>query len=138
MYFIQRSNEAADKSASQVFPHLYLGAASDLADTKLEEQHITHILNATTTLEKPNTISVDNFMRVPVLDSMSVVILGFLNDCVDFIEQRRKLNQKVLVHCVAGISRSATIAIGKCLHVFFTFHVFFTKLEKCFQVFGKK
>jgi protein-tyrosine phosphatase len=95
-----------------VFPHLYLGSEKSLADSALEKDRITHILNATTNLAKPENISFENFMRVPVLDSMSEVILGFLNDCVDYIEQRRTQNQKVLVHCVAGISRSATITIG--------------------------
>ena len=73
----QRSEEP-----SQVFPHLYLGGAGDLAERKLEEFRITHILNATTSLDKPENVPKANFMRVPVLDSMSEVILDFLSDCV--------------------------------------------------------
>ena len=35
-----------------------------------------------------------------------------MDECVDFIDQRRQATERVLVHCVAGISRSATISIG--------------------------
>ena len=65
-----------------MFPHLFLGGAGDLASGKLEEFRITHILNATTSLDKPENVPKANFMRVPVLDSMSEVILDFLSDCV--------------------------------------------------------
>jgi len=126
----QRSEDS--EIPSQVFPHLYLGGSTDLADQKLKAVSITHILNATTTLDKPATISTDNFMRVPVLDSMSEVILGFLESCCEYIEQRRKQNQRVLLHCVAGISRSATIAIAYTMkHMGLNVHEAYQYVKKC-------
>lgn len=35
-----------------------------------------------------------------------------LEDCIEFIEEGIKQNEKVLIHCFAGLSRSVTIAIG--------------------------
>lgn len=98
--------------ASEVFPFLYLGAESDLTETAIEKSKITHVLNATKTLAKPNNIKEANFKRIPVLDSNGETILTYLDECVEFIDQRRLHNQRVLVHCVAGISRSATISIA--------------------------
>lgn len=41
-----------------------------------------------------------------------------LDECVDFIDQRRQATERVLVHCVAGISRSATISIAYTMKLF--------------------
>lgn len=99
-------------SPSEVFPFLYLGAKDDLSESKIKKSKITHVLNATKDLEKPTIIEKENFLRIPVLDSQCETILTFLEECVDYIDQRRIKNEKVLVHCVAGISRSATISIA--------------------------
>ena len=68
-------------SPSEVFPFLYLGAQDDLSETKIKKSNITHILNATKDLEKPNIIEKENFLRIPVLDSQCETILNFLEDC---------------------------------------------------------
>merc|ERR1711935_385348 len=98
--------------ASEVFPFLYLGAEADLSESAIERSRITHVLNATKTLARPSSIDNANFKRIPVLDSNGETILSYLDECVDFIDQRRQANERVLVHCVAGISRSATISIA--------------------------
>jgi hypothetical protein len=40
------------------------------------------------------------------------LIKNNLEDCIDFIEEGIRQNEKVLIHCFAGLSRSVTIAIG--------------------------
>lgn len=47
-------------------------------------------------------------MAVPLRDMESEDLLDYLEVCMDFIEENRK-NGSVLVHCFAGVSRSAAI-----------------------------
>ncbi|KAK9057751.1 hypothetical protein SSX86_022589 [Deinandra increscens subsp. villosa] len=47
-------------------------------------------------------------MAVPLRDMESENLLDYLDVCLDFIEESRK-NGSVLVHCFAGVSRSAAI-----------------------------
>merc|ERR1711990_79714 len=105
-------NKKGASSPSEVFPFLFLGAEEDLSESRINKCSITHVLNATRNLARPDSIKKENFKRIPILDTQSETILSYLEDCVDYIDQRRRMNQKVLVHCVAGISRSATISIA--------------------------
>lgn len=47
-------------------------------------------------------------MAVPIKDTESEVLLDYLDPCLEFIEKSRK-EGSVLVHCFAGVSRSAAI-----------------------------
>lgn len=47
-------------------------------------------------------------MAVPLRDTESENLLDYLQVCVDFIERSRK-EGSVLVHCFAGVSRSAAV-----------------------------
>ena len=75
VYLFFKSN-----SPSEVFPFLYLGAQDDLSESKIKKSKITHVLNATKDLEKPNIIEKENFLRIPVLDSQCETILNFLEE----------------------------------------------------------
>lgn len=52
-------------------------------------------------------------MNIPVCDTEDTDILRYFNDSYKFINKARKDGKNVLVHCKMGISRSATIVIGK-------------------------
>ncbi|KAM4675135.1 dual specificity protein phosphatase 16 isoform 1-T3 [Discoglossus pictus] len=98
---------------TRILPHLYLGCQRDVLNKELMQQNeIGFVLNASNTCPKPDFISDSHFLRVPVNDSFCEKILPWLDKSVDFIEKAKASNGRVLVHCLAGISRSATIAIG--------------------------
>lgn len=100
----------------------------------MQQNDIGYVLNASNTCPKPDFIPESHFLRVPVNDSFCEKILPWLDRSVEFIGQRRFFplsaaacvmssgccvsetakasNGRVLVHCLAGISRSATIAIA--------------------------
>ncbi|KAM7378619.1 hypothetical protein PAMA_013499 [Pampus argenteus] len=98
---------------TRILPHLYLGCQRDVLNKDLMQQNdIVYVLNASNTCPKPDFIPESHFLRVPVNDSFCEKILPWLDRSVEFIEKAKACNARVLVHCLAGISRSATIAIA--------------------------
>ncbi|XP_026091602.1 dual specificity protein phosphatase 16-like [Carassius auratus] len=98
---------------TRILPHLYLGCQRDVLNQELMQQSdIAYVLNASNTCPKPDFIPDSHFLRVPVNDSFCEKILPWLDRSVEFIERAKASNARVLVHCLAGISRSATIAIA--------------------------
>ncbi|XP_062990447.1 dual specificity protein phosphatase 16 [Elgaria multicarinata webbii] len=98
---------------TRILPHLYLGCQRDVLNKELMQQNdIGYVLNASHTCPKPDFIPESHFLRVPVNDSFCEKIFPWLDKSVEFIEKAKASNARVLVHCLAGISRSATIAIA--------------------------
>ncbi|KAL4700950.1 dual specificity protein phosphatase 16 [Rhinopithecus roxellana] len=103
----------ANIGPTRILPNLYLGCQRDVLNKELMQQNgIGYVLNASSTCPKPDFIPESHFLRVPVNDSFCEKILPWLDKSVDFIEKAKASNGCVLVHCLAGISRSATIAIA--------------------------
>ncbi|BES93187.1 DSPc [Nesidiocoris tenuis] len=101
---------------SRVMSFLYIGNARDARDAAMLKSHgITHVLNVTLTptpapsLVEPVGIS---YRQLPASDSTQQNIKQYFEEAFSFIEEARKTNGSVLVHCHAGISRSPTIAIA--------------------------
>ncbi|XP_018418306.1 PREDICTED: dual specificity protein phosphatase 8-like [Nanorana parkeri] len=100
-------------SVTRILPHLYLGSQNDVMDQEVINQNgITHVLNVSYSCPKPVFISDNHFLRIPINDSYCEKILPWLNAAVEFIGKVELVNGKVLVHCLAGISRSAAVAIA--------------------------
>ncbi|XP_077399741.1 dual specificity protein phosphatase 16 [Vanacampus margaritifer] len=98
---------------TRILPHLYLGCQRDVLNKEVMQRNaIVYVLNASNTCPKPDFIPDSHFLRVPVNDGFCDKILPWLDVSLDFIEEAKASDACVLVHCLAGISRSATIAIA--------------------------
>lgn len=97
---------------SKVLDWLYLGGFKEASDTNwLVQNKISCVLNVasgTKDLQYPEHIDV---MRVPIRDDPKEQIGQYLEFGYIYLDLARLLRKKVLVHCVAGISRSATFVI---------------------------
>ncbi|XP_026111107.1 dual specificity protein phosphatase 8-like [Carassius auratus] len=103
----------ANIGLTRILPHLYLGSQRDVLNKELMTQNgITYVLNASNTCPKPDFISDNHFMRIPINDSYCEKLLPWLEKTNEFIDKAKVANCRVIVHCLAGISRSATIAIA--------------------------
>ncbi|CAL8358691.1 unnamed protein product [Lota lota] len=103
----------ANVGLTRILPHLYLGSQKDVLNKDLMAQNgITYVLNASNTCPKPDFISESHFMRIPVNDNYCEKLLPWLEKTNEFIDKAKVSNCRVIVHCLAGISRSATIAIA--------------------------
>jgi len=101
---------------SQVLPFLYLGSQDDALSTPtMKEFQITHVINVSVTGDRvPFLDENDNehFLRIPIHDSLTEKLLPYLDDVYTFIEKARTNHGRVFIHCLAGISRSPTLAIA--------------------------
>lgn len=106
---------------TKVLSHLYLGSQQDVLDESLLQQNgINYVLNISKTCPAPSYIPANHFLRIPVKDNYGETILSWLDDAIQFIDKVKSANGKVIVHCLAGISRSPTVAIAyimKRLHM---------------------
>lgn len=98
---------------NRIIPRLYLG--DDLAARNreiLKINKITHILNLTTNI--PNKFEPDIiYLKLVILDYETQNISQYFSETFEFIDNALKdENNSVLVHCNAGISRSASFIIA--------------------------
>lgn len=102
-----------NKGPTEILGFLYLGSQEDsLSEQTLKDLNITNILNVSATCPKPSFIDDANFLRISINDGHGEKILPYFDVAFRFIEKCRKSNSKVLIHCLAGISRSPTLAIA--------------------------
>ena len=107
-------SEYKDQAPFEILPHLYLGCrkvASNLHH--LKENSITRILNVTSSV--PNQfehLGGFKYEQIAVEDSHDVNMLKHLPEAFKFIEDAKKCEERVLVHCHAGMSRSVTVILA--------------------------
>jgi len=112
-----------NQGPTRILPFLYLGSQQDAHNKQLLlDHHIHYEVNVSTNCPKPDFIEDSNFFRLPVNDSYGEKLLPYFVKATQFIDQVRESNGCVLVHCLAGISRSPTVAIAYVMrHLKMTF-----------------
>lgn len=109
---------AADIFPVEILPYLYLGNADTAADRELLDRYnIRYIINVTRDLE--NNFESDNhfhYLKIAVDDSCSNNLAQYFPQAIEFIEEASNTGCAVLVHCLAGISRSVTVCLAYLMH----------------------
>ncbi|CAH1799941.1 unnamed protein product [Owenia fusiformis] len=102
---------------TKILPFLYLGSQVDaLNQDNIQMNDITWILNVSNTCPKPAFIQDAHFYRIPINDNYSDKLIPHLKKAFHFLDKVRDANGCVLIHCLAGISRSATLAIAYIMY----------------------
>ncbi|CAF2189392.1 unnamed protein product [Rotaria magnacalcarata] len=101
---------------SQILPFLYLGCQDDaLSIETMRNNQITHVINVSKTGERASFLNEnddEHFLRVPINDCHNAQLRPYFDKVYKFIEKVRDNNGRVFIHCLAGISRSPTLAIA--------------------------
>ena len=135
-FIIQR---CPDLTCNEIIPHLYL-SSDDVACSLelLKKMKITHILNITLDIE--NLFEKENikYKRIFIDDSPRQNIIEYFNEAFDFIDNallftNLTANNNVLVHCNAGVSRSASFVIGYLLkkRLFDSYKTSYDHVKQC-------
>ncbi|XP_007236155.2 dual specificity protein phosphatase 19b [Astyanax mexicanus] len=101
-----------DLKVGVITPSLLLSsqdAANDLET--LQKFKVTHILNVAYGVENafPDLFT---YKTITMLDLPETQLTSYFPQCFEFIAQAREQDGVVLIHCNAGVSRSASVAIG--------------------------
>ena len=99
---------------TQILPNLFLGDSQAAANAELLAScNITFILNMAE--ECPNHFEADpsiKYKKIGLKDNTEENIRDHLSPAFDFIDEARSRGAAVLVHCLAGKSRSVSIVLA--------------------------
>lgn len=99
---------------STILPSLFLCSAAAARVNILEHLKINLVINVApelivdTPLPNPKPI----YLRIAALDKGNVDLKRFFDETCDLMEDVRQSGGRTLIHCVAGVSRSAAICIA--------------------------
>ena len=103
---------------NEIIPHLYLSNWYTSNNTEILHKYNIKAVITLETQPKPDFIykyyknyGVDN-MYIKLHDSPDANITQYFDKTYDFIDKHISKGENVLVHCMAGVSRSATIVLN--------------------------
>jgi len=104
---------SGDVPVTKILPFLYLGNEVDSRNAStLQSNGINFVMNVSESAADSCHVIATHYMKIPVRDSTTENIVDWFQSAFDFIDRVKACDGKVLVHCVGGVSRSATIAVG--------------------------
>ncbi|XP_055004454.1 uncharacterized protein si:dkey-175m17.7 [Boleophthalmus pectinirostris] len=105
--------DAENAVISPILPFLYLGNERDAQDLDLLLRlNIGFVVNVTTHLPLYHQKAGLRYKRLPATDNSKQNLRQYFEEVFEFIEEAYQSGQGVLVHCQAGVSRSATVVIA--------------------------
>ncbi|XP_054851581.1 dual specificity protein phosphatase 14-like isoform X1 [Eublepharis macularius] len=97
---------------AQISPCLYLCSGNAASNRHMVySRAVTCVVNATMEIPNANWPDID-YVKVPVPDLPHAPLSLYFDSVADRIHQTGKKNGRTLVHCVAGVSRSASLCIA--------------------------
>ncbi|XP_024940924.1 dual specificity protein phosphatase 15 isoform X2 [Cephus cinctus] len=100
----------------QVLPGLYVGNYRDSKDAaQLERYEITHILAIHDAARRLH--SDKHYLCILAADTPDQNLSQYFSLCNDFIHAARLRGGNVLIHCLAGMSRSVTVAVAYIMSI---------------------
>lgn len=102
---------------SKLLRNLYLCGGSAASVSMMQQLGVTLVINATTEQELPNTPlpsdETTGYLRIPVKDNREADLDRYFDEVADRIElESQRTGGVTLVHCVAGVSRSASLCLA--------------------------
>ena len=102
-----------DPSFNEILPNIYVGNYAFALNKKLlQENKITHILNCGNGLKNfYSKEGIFKYKHIPLYDSKTQNLVQFINDINNFVKEGSNNDNKILIHCGEGVSRSAAVCL---------------------------
>lgn len=98
---------------AEINDYLYLCGVAAITETRVKKYGITHVLNTAIELKDfQYPPGITNVFRVEMVDKSSENLLKYVDECIEYIHKVKIDGGKVLVHCIAGISRSVSVCLA--------------------------
>ncbi|CAF4540268.1 unnamed protein product [Rotaria sp. Silwood1] len=101
---------------SLVLPHLYLGSLKDRTNSALmvknKVKRILCVIDIPDIIVDKEEYKPTHILNIPAADAQEQDLAQYFEKCIEFIHQARIEHENILVHCQAGVSRSATIVLA--------------------------
>jgi len=105
-----RWSQSSNFNAHEVFPNVFVGDVYAAHNTcELKKHNITHVVNVACGVA-PAFPQDFTYLQIPLLDCASEKIQDHFHKTSKFIQEALDNKGRVLIHCLKGVSRSATIA----------------------------
>jgi protein-tyrosine phosphatase len=102
--------------ASSIIPGLYLGNVYNSADIdSLRSLRITHVLNVAAQCDCFFEEEI-KYLHLKLYDSPRENIVKRFSECFKFIQEALDGGGNILVHCIEGVSRSASFVMAFIMH----------------------
>jgi len=105
---------------SLIVQNLYLGDSNDAFTPSFMYERPTVVLNCAKEISKSPYCT--DYMHIALDDKWGEKLTPYLSSTNEFISRHIDAGNKVLVHCYAGVSRSASIVIG---YIMYRYHLNF-------------
>lgn len=110
-------NLSDNQDIHMVFPNLYISNYSTTTNKDfLKSLGINTIITALPTFNPPYP-ELFNYTHVPLYDDTTENISHHFNDVISILEDKIKNNDKVLIHCMVGRSRSVTLGLAFLIYM---------------------
>ena len=119
------NNRDNDKDINEIIPHLYISNWDTSNNPEIIRFYNIKAVITLETTNKPTRIlryyygNKIDFMHIQIIDSKDSDIDKHFDSTYNFIQKHISKNENVLIHCAAGISRSATIILNYILRNMF-------------------
>eukprot|EP01084_Bolivina_argentea_P068643 124938_1 len=103
---------------TKIKENIYLGNQNDSENINLlTSMQITHVLNcAGLDIQNKYPLEIKQHKIDADDEVWCNIITQYLQECIEFINECLQNNGKILIHCVQGVNRSATILIGYLMY----------------------
>jgi protein-tyrosine phosphatase len=100
---------------NHIFNNIYLGDANAAYDKEILGNYNIQAIVQAIPVTKPDN-GIETYLIIPINDHPAENLLQYISEFYNFMEKNQDKN--ILIHCMAGISRSASLVIAWLMYKF--------------------